>query len=449
MAETQSIDVVLDEAKPNGFVMGVWALCAAVLLMDGYDLTVISFMAPEFVKEFGFEKSSLGVVFATSLVGVAIGGPLGGWLGDKFGRRFVLIVSCFIFGLATLAMLPSNSIAQFALCRFVVGLGLGGALSASIALTAEYSPKISRNRILALVGTAVPLGAVIPGILTAALVPTQGWQILAIIGGVVPVLLGVLLWWKIPESPKYLALRPERHDRLAEVLKRMGQSGEWDRALSPTPAKKGSNGSPKLLLGDGMAGITPLLWVLFFANSMALYLVFSWLPLVLQSLGMTIEEAGKISAIFASAGFLGGLTIVALVKRLGVALVPALFIVAIPFLLLFSAMELPKHLIILVVAVPGLAVGGIPVACTALAGMLYPTEVRASGIGWAISMGRVGAILGPLVGGAVFALNLPPQKTFAFAAAPMALGAVASIIMTVLCFRRFGGLQVDDKKQNS
>lgn len=445
MTTATDIDAHLDEAKSGRFAYGVWAICALVLLLDGYDLSVISFMAPEFVKEFGFEPSSMGIVFAVSLIGVAIGGPVGGWIGDRYGRKVTIVVSCFLFGLATLAMLPMNQIWQFALCRFIVGLGLGGALSAAIALTAEFSPKRSRDRVLALVGTAVPLGAVLPGIMTATLVPTHGWEILAIVGGAIPVLLALLLTWKIPESPKFLAMESSRHPQLVALMDKIGHPISPDAVANITVSKPKASGSPVQLLDDGLKVITPLVWVLFFAGSMALYLVLSWLPLVAQSLGMTTAEAGRFSAIFASAGLLGGLAIAALIRWAGVALLPAMFILGTPFLLAFSFLDLTMGQMVLCVLIPGISVGAAQVACSATAGMLYPTEIRGTGVGWALSWGRLGAILGPLVGALVFALEMPPQQTFAFAAGPMILGAVAGLILTVLCYRRFGSLKVDDK----
>ncbi|WP_163268620.1 MFS transporter [Chelativorans alearense] len=444
MANSGNIDTPLDEANPSRFMIGVWALCALVLLLDGYDLTVISFIAPELVKEFGFDKSALGPLFAASLVGFALGGPLGGLIGDRYGRKFTIVASCFIFGLATLAMLLSTTVAQMAACRFIVGVGLGGALPTATAMTAEFTPKRLRNRVLALVSTAVPLGAIIPGVITAALVPTYGWRVLAVAGGVLPVLLAIVLIWAMPESFKYLALRPERSARLAALLKRLDPDLQWVPGSGGSAEQTARSASLTRLFGDGLAGITLLMWVLFFMNAMALYLVISWLPLVLQSLGMSIQQAGQFSAMFAAGGLIGGLAIAALISWVGIALLPAMFIIAVPFLLMFAAFDLSHAAIVLCVLVPGISVGALQVGCSTITGLLYPTAVRATGVGWGLGMGRIGAILGPLVGAAVFTMQLPPQQMFAFAAAPMIAGAIGAVILAVLCYRRFGSLQVDE-----
>jgi len=446
MIDGNSVDVPLDKVKLNRSIIGIWVLCAAVLFLDGYDLTVISFIAPELVKEFGFDKSALGPLFAATLVGFALGGTFGGWTGDRYGRRFTVISCCFIFGFATLAMLLATTIGQMAACRFVVGLGLGGALPTATALTAEFAPRRLRNKVLALVSTAVPLGAIIPGVLTATLVHTYGWRVLAIVGGVLPILLGFVLIFAMPESLKFLALRPERSARLAALLKRLDPNLQWAPSFEASTATP-QGASLARLFSDGLAGITLLIWVLFFMNAMALYLVISWLPLVLQSLGMSIQQAGQFSAMFAAAGLIGGLAIAALISWAGIALLPAMFILAVPFLLMFAAPDLSHAAIVLCVLIPGVSVGALQVGCSTMAGLLYPTAVRATGVGWGLGIGRIGAILGPLVGTAVFALQLPPQQMFAFAAAPMAIGAIGAIILSVLCYRRFGSLQVDDTAQ--
>jgi MFS transporter, AAHS family, 4-hydroxybenzoate transporter len=447
MGGTVEIDRFIDKIKVGRFMVGVWLLCAAVLCLDGYDLTVISFMAPELVKEFGFEESALGFVFSASLVGVAVGGPFGGWIGDRYGRRPTIIGSCALFGAATLAMLMTTTIEMLALSRFVVGLGLGGAMASALAIAAEFTPRRLRHRVVALIATAVPLGAVIPGVLTATLVPDYGWRLLAFVGGGVPLLIAAVLICCMPESMKYLALRQHCHARLAALLKRIDPNLQADFSIGDGPKGAGGRASPLMLFGNGLAATTGLMWVLFFVNAMTLYLVISWLPLVLQNLGMSTQQAGQVSALFSAAGLLGGLAVAALISWAGVALLPALFVVSVPFLVMFAAFDLSPTAIVLCVLIPGMSAGAIQVAGNTVAGAMYPTEVRASGVGWALAVGRAGAICGPIVGAAVYALWLPPQQMFAFASVPMIVGVIAGLGFAVVCRQRFGSLHVDDTSQ--
>jgi AAHS family 4-hydroxybenzoate transporter-like MFS transporter len=443
MGGTVEIDAVVDRSRVGRPMIGVWLLCAAVLCLDGYDLTVISFIAPELIKEFGFDKSALGFVFSAGLFGVAIGGPLGGWMGDLHGRRPTIIACCALFGAATLAMLFTTTIELLAASRFVVGLGLGGAMASALALAAEFTPRRLRQRVIALIATAVPLGAVVPGLLTATLVPDHGWRLLALVGGGAPLVIAAALFFGMPESIKYLAVR-KRHAALAVVLSRIDPNAEAAASTNSGGEARGRAASPAMLFDNGLAATTGLMWVLYFANAMALYLVISWLPLVLQNLGMSIQEAGRVSALFSMAGLIGGLVVAALIPRTGVGLLPALFALAVPFLILFAAFDLSRTAIVLCVLIPGMSAGALQVAGSTVAGALYPTEIRASGVGWALAIGRAGAICGPITGAAVYALHLPPQQMFAFACAPMIVGAVAGIGFSAACLRRFGSLHVDD-----
>lgn len=446
MQSSKDIEAVLDGVKPNGFLIGVWALCGFVLFLDGYDLTVIAFMAPELVKEFGFTKSSLGLVFSAGLVGMAFGGPLGGWVGDRHGRRSPIMISCLAFGCATLAMLLATTVTQLAACRFVVGVGLGVALSTAVAITAEFAPRKMRGRVLALVSTCVPFGAIFPGILTATLVPTYGWRLLVIVGGGLPVLIAILIMWRMPESLKYQALHPEFSARLSALLKRLDPELQWvPGSEGLAKYERAESVSPTRLFSDGLAAITLSIWLLFFVNAMALYLVISWLPLVLQSLGMSIQQAGQTAALFSAAAFAGGLVVASLIARFGVALLPAMFVIAAPVLLMFATMELSRAAIVACVLIPGISFGALQVGCFTVTGMLYPTAVRVTGTGWALSAGRIGAIFGPIFGAAVFSLQLQPQQMFGFATAPMIVGAIGGIGLAVLCHRRFGSLHVDDR----
>lgn len=443
MSSNHDVATLLDGMKPNWRLVSVWLLCAAVLLLDGYDLTVIALLAPDLVKAFGFPAASLGVVFSAGLAGMAVGGPLGGWIGDRHGRKLPIAASCGLFGAATLGLLAATTVAQLAACRFFVGLGLGVALTSAIALCAEFAPGSIRSRVLALAGTFVPVGAIVPGVLTATFVPRFGWRLLVVVGGGLPIALAVALAWALPESIKYLALRPARRAELARLLRWMDPDLRWTPGSAVVPDGPVAGGSFLPLFRDGFAAITLSMWVLFFTSAVALYLVTSWLPLTLRDLGLGVGDTGRAAALFSAAGMIGCLVVAGLIARAGVLVLPALFAVAVPFLVGFAVFDLSRAAVVLCMLAPGLAFGGIQVACTTIVGTLYPTGFRASGIGWAVAAGRVGAIVGPAFGAAVYALKLAPQRMFAFAAIPMAIGALAAILLPILCVRRFGGVQVD------
>jgi MFS transporter, AAHS family, 4-hydroxybenzoate transporter len=160
---------------------------------------------------------------------------------------------------------------------------------------------------------------------------------------------------------------------------------------------------------------------------------------------MSIGQAGQTTAMFSAASLIGGLVVVSLIARIGVALLPVMFAVSIPLLLMIATGELSRAAVIVCVLVPGVSFGALQVGCFAVTGMLYPTSVRATGAGWALGIGRLGAIVGPIFGAAVFALQLAPQQMFGFATVPMFVGAVGALVLCMLCRRRFGSLHVDEK----
>lgn len=448
MNDGRNLDVLLDEATPGRLMIGVWVLCALVMLLDGYDLTVIGFVAPGMAKEFGYDTVSLGLVFSAGLGGVAAGGFTGGWIGDHYGRKLTLVFSCLLFGLASLAMLVTVTITQLAICRFAVGFGLGLAMAVAIAITAEFAPKRVRNRVVALVSACAPIGAIVPGVLAATLMSAQGWRLLAFIGGLAPVLLAIAIFFVMPESIKYLALRPERHAQLSALVKRLMPDISGVPVHSGRGAEPVRGASPARLFDNGLAPVTLLIWAIFWLNAIALNLIVSWLPAVLQTSDMSIQQTGQISALFGVAVLLGALAVAALISRAGVLIIPAMFIVAVPFLLMFVRADLSTPAVILAIMIPGISAGGIQVAGTTLVGTLYPTAARVTGIGWVIGMGRIGAAVGPLLGSVVLALHLPPQQMFAFASVPMAVGAIGGAVLATLCYRRFAGVQVHEVVSN-
>lgn len=447
--DVQESGGLVDGVKANRFLIGVWGLCFLVLFLDGYDMTVMAFVASHLVDEFSFDKTNLGFLFSAGLLGMMVGGALGGWVSDRRGRRFTIVSGCLLFGIATLVMLQAVTLEQIAVCRITIGIGMGAALAAAVALAAEFAPMALRGRVIALVGMATPLGSIMPAILTAILVPTFGWRALLIVGGILPVLLAIVIARKLPESIEYLALRTSRQSELMAVLRRIDPTRDW---VAPAlAAAKATRGIPKSLSAarlfeEGLAPITLLVWTLLFTSSMALYLINNWMPIVLQNVGLSTRQVGVVSGLFFTGGLVGILGVVAWFSRAGISLLPAMFTVAVPFLLSTMAFDSPETAFILCVLVPGVALGAILALCNMVSGLVYPTDVRATGIGLALAAGRLGAVAGPLVGTAVLALDLPAQRIFAASAIPMVIGAVAAIALALLCRRRFGGFQLREAR---
>lgn len=449
MSATIDVDRLIDEQKIGRFniMIVVWSFLA--MLADGYEITAMAFAAPELVRIWGVETASLGPVFSASLVGVLFGAPFLGWVGDRYGRRIAIIAACVICGGATLSMVFTTSLAQMFALRFIAGIGIGGLMPNTIALTSELSPKKFRAMLIVLMFTGITLGSGSPSVIAAKLVPAYGWQVLFVIGGVFPLVVAFCLTLFLPESIKFLAVR----DRAREQLMRIARRARPDldipsdarfvvRRATPEP---GTGLGFREIFAGSLALITPLLWFCFAATLMANFFLNSWMPVLFERSGMSPEEAALASGLYHVGGTLGGLLISVLIDRFGVLVIAVFLAIAGPVVAAIGLVGLPHTAVLALSLGAGIFVLGAQFGNNASAGMIYPTEVRSKAVGWAFSIGRFGSILGPLVGGVLIARDSSLARMFLVAAAPLVLGALAATQLTRLCFRRYGGLKLDDQ----
>ena len=452
VSQSYSIDRLIDDQKFSTFnlVLLVWSFLAMVA--DGFDISSLASAAPQLARAWHVPPQDFGPAFSASLFGVLFGAPLLGYLGDRFGRRMAIIVGSLIYGCATLATVWATNLDQMVALRFVTGIGIGGLMPNTIALNSELSPKRLRATLIVLMFTGITTGSGLPGYIQAWLIPRYGWPVMFWIGGLAPLVIAVGLWFFLPESVKFLSLRPQRRDELLQLLRRMRPDLTLTTAdeFVPTAAAPVSRGTGIAQLFSGsLAFITPLLWVCFAMALMANYFLNSWLPLVLVDSGMTAQQSGITTSLYHYGGTLGGILLSLVLGRYGFTTVALLFLLAI---LGIAAIGLPGHSAVVVgtaVAIAGFSTLGAQFGNNATSGLLYPTAIRARGVGWALGVGRLGGMLGPLIGGVLVGWKLPPQKLFMLAAAPMLLGLLASIGVARLCYKRFGSLQLEDLPPSS
>jgi AAHS family 4-hydroxybenzoate transporter-like MFS transporter len=296
--------------------------------------------------------------------------------------------------------------------------------------------------------TGVTLGSSAPGFISAWVLPTFGWKVLFLVGGAVPLLVAVCLYFALPESVKFLGGRPERRAELLSVARRMrpdlaiGEDTQFESPARPTP-QRGALGVGDIL-GPGFRLITPLLWVCFVTTLMANYFLNSWMPLLFNNAGLTPEKAALASSLYHIGGTVGGLLISVLLDQFGFVVIAALFVCAAPAIAAIGSSTMSYAALAPLAAVSGLCVLGGQFGNNAAAGLLYPTQFRSKGVGWALGIGRFGAIVGPLLGGHLIKLHLPMRQLFLAAAMPMLIGAVAAVILVRLCYVRLGTLRLGD-----
>lgn len=445
MAQEQSINVaqLIDERRMTAFNIGLVVFSFLILISDGFDIAAIAFAVPHLLREWQItDRSALGPVFSASLFGILFGSPLFGYLGDRFGRKTAAVVSCLTFGVFTLAAAWATSLTHLLWLRALAGIGIGGLLPNMIALNGEYAPRRLRATLIILMFCGVTFGGAIPGAVSNWLVPTYGWQIIFIIGGVLPIVLaGCAALW-LPESAKYLVVKQDR-PALTRILARIAPNltvGPDTKFVNPDE-KLYSGFSPKYLFADGMHLITPLLWLCFAVNLMGFYFLASWMPTLLTGQKvLSPTDAATATALVQIGGTLGGLVISRPMDSKGFWPVALLFAGAIPCVALIGFAATTSSTALMVNAfLAGFCVLGLQFGLNAASAMVYPTSFRSNGSGWAFGIGRFGSIAGPILGGYLVAAKLPLQSLFLVAAIPFVFGAVACFILARLYDVRFKG----------
>lgn len=444
MSRPQTIDVahLIDERGIDRFIVRLLFLCWLVALFDGYDIGAVAYAAPGLIKDWHITNpAALGPVFSASLFGILFGSPLFGYLGDRFGRKRAILASCVVFGIFTWLPAWSTSLRQLFYLRLAAGAGLGGLLPNVIALSAEFAPRRYRVTMIIVMFTGVPLGTGVPGLVSAWQVAAHGWRILFWVGGLTSLAVAAVLALWLPESIKYLALKDGQQHEARALLARLVPAQELDPAATLViPEEKRSAGiSPRQLFRDGLGLITPLLWFCFAINLMGYYFLVSWMPTLLTGFGvLTHSDAALSTALLQFGGTLGSLAICRPMDKRGLAPLPLLFAIAVPAVAAVGFLPGSKHLLMLSVFIAGFCVLGLQSGLNATSGTIYPTAYRSNGSGWAFAIGRLGSVLGPIIGGFLIARRLPMNQLFLVAAIPPLLGAIASFFLARLYRGRFG-----------
>ncbi|MDE2063678.1 MAG: MFS transporter, partial [Bradyrhizobium sp.] len=271
------------DAQPVGaFQIRLLLTCATVLLLDGFDTTAIGYVAPALAKEWHIGKAALGPVLSAGLFGLMIGALLLGPLADRIGRKKIIILSTLAFGIGTLITSLVNDVNTLLAIRVLTGLGLGGAMPNTVALTSEFSPHRRRATMVMVMFVGFSIGAALGGFLAAALIPQFGWRSVFVVGGVAPLLLAPVLAFRLPESVRLLALTGRANARVAGLISRINASVRFTAGTRFVVNEPELKGVPvQHLFSDGRMLATLLLWVVFFMSLLNLYLLSSWLPTVL------------------------------------------------------------------------------------------------------------------------------------------------------------------------
>lgn len=416
------------DAQPFGaFQIRLLVLGFLVTMLDGFDVQAIAFVAPNVAKAFGIEINTFGPIFSAGLVGMALGALLLGPLADRFGRRISVIAACFGFGFFTFLTAWTETTSTLMAARFLTGLGLGAAMPNIIALTSEYAPARLRATLVTVMFLGFPFGAVVGGLVSAAIIPIWGWESVFIIGGVAPMALSVLLLFVLPESVRFLVSRGAPPHQTARVLNSAAPGTIWSSTDTYFITSEKFEGAPlRNLFTGGRALGTVLLWVPFFMNLLLLFFMYSWLPPVLAQAGLPLSKAIIATVLFNLGGVLGGIVLARIIDRTGpVAVLATAYVLGAVSVAAIGMASNSVPGIMFTVFVAGIFVVGAQFGANAMAANYYPTAIRSTGVSWALGIGRLGSILGPLIGGMLLSLKWPFADLFLIAAVPSICAALA------------------------
>ena len=423
---TIDLGPLLDEGPWTGYQKRLVFATALAIVLDGVDNQLLSVAIPALSAEWGIAGSAFAPVVAIGLVGMMLGGAIAGVIGDRFGRRLALLASVFTFGVLTFSLQFVQSVEALGAVRFLAGLGLGGAMPNAAALASEYVPRRHRPWAVTLTVVCVPLGGALAGFVGAQILPQLGWRMLFGVGGALPVVLGVILIWTLPESPRYLARRQNRWPELVSLLRRLGHDVPADAAFadSTEAARKSTIGE---LLVPEFRRDTVALCASFFFCLLAAYGGVFWLPTLLRNAGFDIVTASNGLLAFNLGGVGGALLGALVISRLGsrtTMLGMCLIAVGSCAAMASTALVPPATVgMFALFAVTGGLINGTQTAMYALAAHVYPAAIRATGVGTAVAFGRIGGVLSSYAGS--WALGGGGGRFFVMLGAMMALVFVA------------------------
>jgi MFS transporter, AAHS family, 4-hydroxybenzoate transporter len=384
----------------------VAVLCGIVALMDGFDTQSIGYVAPVLIQAWHIQRAMLGSAFSAGLVGSLFGAILLASLADRFGRKPVLISCTLVFAIGSLASSFADSVFSLSALRLETGLGMGGALPVALALTSEYMPMRLRSFLVTVIYCGFSVGAALGGVAVNRFIDRFGWQSVFIIGGFAPLLLVACMAVWLPESTGFLT------------------------GSSTTPRK---TDGLRQIFSDSHGRLTPFLWLIVFMNLLELYFFSSWLPTLLNRAGITVGHASLISALFQVGGTAGALVIAVLIDRLpkfrimaAVYFAASLLVGSVGYLMSRSGSSAGMVVLIVAITLSGACVVGGLIGIITVTATIYPVAIRSSGVGWDLGVGRIGSVIGPILGSALIGAHVPDAELFLIGALPALVAAVVS-----------------------
>ena len=400
-------------------------ICTLINMLDGFDVLVMSFAAASVSSEWTLSPYQLGILLSAGLFGMAIGSISLGALADRLGRKRLVNICLVIITAGMFASAYSENQEQLLAFRFVTGIGIGGMLATLTTLVSEYSNESSRGLCIGFLQSGYPLGALLGGIVSVYLIDSFGWRSLFIFGGSLSLIMLPFVFWKLPESLDFLLLRGNQADKskIQQILTKL--QIETSEFLHTTEENEKKADWISLFSSDSRAN-TLYLWTCYFLLMFSFYFVVSWTPKLLVDAGLTTGQGISAGVYLQAGGLVGAISLGLLGYKFKVPILTSVFFCCgVAAMLFYGLVELSLVYLMLVAAVMGFFLIGAMIGLYTIAPSVYPANVRVSGVGLAIGIGRIGAIVAPLAGGIILNSGYSTDEIFVIFSIPLILAALA------------------------
>ncbi len=438
-----AVDVseIIEQQKLGRFLISLVLISWIITFFDGLDSNLISFAAPYFGAQYHLSKIQLGNIFSIGLFGTMVGGFALGYLGDRIGRRPVVVFATALFGILTMCFALAHNYWTLLSLRFIDGLPLGGMLPLAWALNIEYAPKRYRATIVTVIMMGYSLGTALGGPIAIWLIPKFGWKSVFVFGGAFSLFCSGILFLILPESIRFLASKGLGAARIGTIIRRIapGQLIPSGATFVVTDeSTKNKDFKPSLLFRGELRLITPLIWIGYIASSLAVFFIVNWTPVVFEALKYSRKEAATAASLYSAMGAVGGLLLMRFTDKRGAIAITVMPVMTVILLLTATFVGMGHvEFLVLSAITGGFLIGG-HFGMHSICGIFYPSAYRANGAGWATSIAKIGSVAGPILGGIVLSTSLPVRDIFAVLAVCPAVFAVCIYIVGRLQRRMLG-----------
>ena len=426
-----NVQDVIDNTPMGIKRWSIVVLCFVIALLDGFDTQSIAFIGPAIAEDFGLQATDMTWVITASTVGMCVGAMSLGTFGDRIGRKKTILLALALFGVFSLAGAFAQSLEQIVILRFLIGLGMGGATPALLALTAEYSPKSRRGTFMTLVLLGLPGGALLGGLVAAAWLPVMGWRGIFLAGGVLPLAMVLVCSKILSESPIFLAAKgtSAADAQARQIMASISGSPVSPDAVLATNDKMQERSSVAALFSAKYRMVTIAVFATYLLNWIAWFLLLLWMPTALKMLGLASSRAAMGTVTVNGAFILFAIPLSIILPKVNPRkLLLVMFAAGIVIALGLGLAGSNFALVFVLIGLAGFGIGGQQLALNYLIANAYPTQLRATATGWGIGIGRLGSIVGSALGGLILT-GLGVSGYFMALAVPLVLAGLATLMV--------------------